>query len=507
MLRSGLIVILLMTALSWPSLSMPFRGDEAIFTIMAREWSQGAMLYRDYWDITNPGIFCFYRCGGTLFGFNEEGIRVFEWLYITSFIFVFSARVRTRYSLADWPLMPTVLIGGAYYFAGYSSTSHLSKTEGLAAFPLVLAMWLTFEPSRSGDRRHWLVVAGVAGGVVVLFKLLFGVCLIACWGVWLYREIRNRGWKAATISALTLVVGVLLVIAPTVAYFAAHGMFDTLVRTLFVFPRQFLDEGERASPQRLAISVRWFLEQYSPVLALAILGIATALRNRNDRILNGFLLLFVASTSVILLQSLSWWSYHFMLLGGISSVTAAYGWPAICEEVRNRIRSGITRGERVTIVIIAIALCLPALTSGAYPILQLTSHRFGLTAADREACRDDIGQAYREAKIEAAWVCQPNRLPGPIYVCGDPLIYWFADRRPAVPISGWSLEMYPRVVRNELVDSIQQQRPVYIFLSCGSQGYESLIHEKYPELALILETQYKLSQVRPTGKWYTLRAR
>jgi hypothetical protein len=66
-------------------LALPFWGDQALFTIYARELSRGAVLYRDVFDVKQPGIFVFYAIGGSLFGFTEVGIHLFELIYWLAF--------------------------------------------------------------------------------------------------------------------------------------------------------------------------------------------------------------------------------------------------------------------------------------------------------------------------------------------------------------------------------------------------------------------------------------
>src|SRR5467141_2357293 len=63
-------------------IAYPFDGDQALFTEGALKISRGAVLYRDFWDIKQPGIFVFYLLGGLIFGFNELGIHVFELIYL-----------------------------------------------------------------------------------------------------------------------------------------------------------------------------------------------------------------------------------------------------------------------------------------------------------------------------------------------------------------------------------------------------------------------------------------
>ena len=48
-------------------LPYPFDGDQALFTTGASKIYRGATLYRDFWDLKQPGIFGFYLLGGVLF--------------------------------------------------------------------------------------------------------------------------------------------------------------------------------------------------------------------------------------------------------------------------------------------------------------------------------------------------------------------------------------------------------------------------------------------------------
>ncbi len=98
----------------------------------------GAVLYRDVWDVTNPGVFWFYQSAGTCFGFGEDGIHLFEWLYWVAFVQGVAFAVKRAHALPRWPLAPAVLVGGLYYLTSCSDPSHLTKAEGLVAFPLFL---------------------------------------------------------------------------------------------------------------------------------------------------------------------------------------------------------------------------------------------------------------------------------------------------------------------------------------------------------------------------------
>ena len=54
-------------------LPFPLAGDTAMFVYAARELSEGARLYVDFWDMKQPGIYWFYQAGGEIFGFDSIG--------------------------------------------------------------------------------------------------------------------------------------------------------------------------------------------------------------------------------------------------------------------------------------------------------------------------------------------------------------------------------------------------------------------------------------------------
>ena len=56
-------------------LALPFCGNTALFMTGARMMDQGGVLYVDFWDFKQPGIYWFFLAGGRLFGLTQLGIR------------------------------------------------------------------------------------------------------------------------------------------------------------------------------------------------------------------------------------------------------------------------------------------------------------------------------------------------------------------------------------------------------------------------------------------------
>ena len=57
------------------NLAYPFAGDQALFTLGGRALAEGAVLYRDFWELKQPGILYFYFLAGQMFGFTEKPVK------------------------------------------------------------------------------------------------------------------------------------------------------------------------------------------------------------------------------------------------------------------------------------------------------------------------------------------------------------------------------------------------------------------------------------------------
>lgn len=494
--------LLVLAVVGWAAAGTPFRGDQALFTEYAKRMHAGDVLYRHLWEVTNPGVFWFYQAAGSCFGFTEDGVHLGEWLWWVAFVQAVSLAVKRAHALPKWPLAPAVLVGGVYFLTSCSDPSHLTKAEGLAAFPLFLAGWLACVAVEPPRPSWWLLsAAGAAGGVAVLFKFTFAPCVLAAWLPAGVLTARRQWWK---LLALPLGLGVPLALAA--GYFALNGALDAAVRCLFVTPREVLAVAEPAGLDRLANSVRWFAEVYSQVLALAIAGTFAALARRRDPLVFAVGLTALAAVPVVLVQRWSWWSYHFLLIAVPVAVLAAFTWPALVRAAGERFGRPFTRREKVVATAVGLALFLPALGHGANADLRLAKHRGGITSDDRAAARSDAGRAYSEATGETAWLHEPDARLGPIFVAGDPLFHTLSGRPMPTRIHGWSLELLTPALWDELVAELKAACPVYVFIDSGVQHYDRLIADRCPAMREWLRTEYTEVRRSALGTWYERRA-
>ncbi len=343
-----------------------------------------------------------------------------------------------------------------------------------------------------------LLLAGAAGGAAVLFKFAFAPCVAVAWLPAAVVAVRRRQWA----RPLALPFGLLLVLGVAVGYFAACGSADDAFRTLFVTPPQVMAVAKLAGFDRIAASVRWLAETYSPVFALAVLGTFASFRRRVDPLVVSLALVVLAAVPVVLVQRWSWWSYHLLLIAVPVSVLAAYTWPAVVKELTDRLTRPPTAREKWVGVAVGVALFLPALGHGANAYLRLAKHHLGFTDADRAAARAEAGRAYAEAIRETDWLRDPTTKPGPVFVAGDPLFHTLSGRPMCTAIHGWALELLTPELWAELLAQLKAARPVYVFIDHGDQHYAEVIDERCPPLREWLTAEYAEVRRSPLGVWY-----
>jgi hypothetical protein len=78
--RYGLPLVVL-AVLGLIHLPYPFGGDQALFLLGAAALDRGEVLYVDFWDNKQPGIYFFFWLAGHLFGFSEAGVHLLELLW------------------------------------------------------------------------------------------------------------------------------------------------------------------------------------------------------------------------------------------------------------------------------------------------------------------------------------------------------------------------------------------------------------------------------------------
>ncbi len=468
-------------------LNYPFMGDQALFVVFARMMDHGAVLYRDIWDIKQPAIFVFYLVAGKAFGFSEAGVHLLEllmWLGFSGAVsWLLRARMRTKWTAALFPF----LFLGSYYAA--ARPGQLTQIEALVGPFLFAAGWLTLprgEGASSGRGR--LFLAGVAGGVVLTFKLMLGIILAAVWVLVLVEWVRRRGGVRAAASKLVLPVlaGVAVPILVAVVYFAAKGQLGLLWSTTFVYPPQFIGVVPRPT-SRLLNSLKLVGGFYFPLLALAGYHTWRAVRRGLSRLDQMLLLWLVAGFLTFVLQL--WWSY--LLLVGLVPVAV------LAVEGLDDLVSSVRRRNLVLVGSFLLLTALPSALNLGTTVSEWIQSGATLPRQGTDEFKASLRPGYADAARSVAFLeAEPE---GAIYVLGDPTYLYLSGRDQAAAINGWSPEMLTPELWKRLADQLNEARPSFFYVAGWASEWVVL---RSPAVGELIGGEFSPYTHDESGTWY-----
>lgn len=482
-------------------LPYPFGGDQALFTIGALKISNGAILYRDFWDLKQPGLYGFYLLAGTLFGFDEVGIHTFELLYMAIFSLVLMKTLKGYFGNPSMACLVPLLTVGIYY--GVSGQWHLTQLEALVGFPMFLSLWYgSGSPYPNGRRSLRFFLSGVMGGIVLLFKFMFLPILAGFWLTTLVdATVSKRGPLLSTLIRICVpvVLGMTVPLLIVLGYFASNNTVGLLYWTFFEYPAQLMRDPPYSNP--VINGLRWLISQFAPLMALGSIGAYISLTNRRDRLLTVNLVLWLfLGLGVILLQTFSRWEYHYLLLFvplGILSVKAL---DILWEQMKALGPPVNSWSGRMVAILGLVLLFSPVLNSLAKKSLDLARNGFALTREQRLQYQRSSSNAYVEALAEVRFLSEPESLPGDIYILGDPIYYLLSGRNQAIALNGWGPELWLPSQSMRLTDQLSQACPPYIFNAMGN-----LISERSPGTARFIDENYHALRRSNRGVWYALK--
>jgi hypothetical protein len=455
----------------------PFTGDQALFATGARQLAHGDVLYRDIWDVKQPGIYLFYLAGHAAVGDGETALHLFELAVLVLFGGVLALSLRDTFARPWVAATVPVLVVGIYYAT--AEPVQLGQVESIVGIPLFATLWSSDRASRPGASRWWLAAAGLAGGAVLLLKLVCAplvlACLVPTFLSWRHADPAGRAGRIAR-DAGALLAGFVLPVGAALVYFAAHGQLGTVRWTYFeVTPettsiagrplRRLLDGGARTA-------ARWAVP-----IVLAGVGLVATFRRGWTRLELGLLAWAIAAVPVFLVQH--WWIYQYAMVLVPLGVFAAHGVDALA--------SRITARRGVALAVVFVVLSVPLGLRVLANTRDLVQHGGALTGADRVALHVETEPNYRDARAWAAHLDAVGATPHGVYVLGNPLDVYLAGRRVSVAVNGWSPEQYPASVWRRLRTDLISARPDEIVVDRFSRR---IMRSRSPETLAIVRRDY-----------------
>jgi hypothetical protein len=473
----------------------PFSGDQALFLVAAQKMHAGGVLYRDFWDIKQPGIFVVYLATGLAFGFTQTGIHVGDLVW--QFVFAIALVLGLRASLTDrrWAAFAPLAVVGAY-FTG-SSPWHLLQVEALAGLPLFCVGWFAIAAFARPERRRTLAaLSGCAAGVAILFKVLFVGMALAIAFTAVANVGRRAGRGAIAGFARDWSLGCLAPLIVFCSYCAYDGTVAEVARTFFVLPFAIATTAEPAPLARLTDSATRFALYYRGIIFLALLGLGLA-RDARSRTWRRIALVWLGAAALtILVQRQSWWQYHFALLIAPVGIYATFGLAALAHRVRS---SGYAGFAWLALCGVASYIAVPLPQAGIVSAMLIASQKPYASADALDRYRIGLSTEYAQARQDAIALPPSARTDGDgVYVLGNPLIYVLSDRLQAVGINGWALQLYTPALWDELDRELRTHPPARVFI--GNQE-RALVSARSTTIGALLAATYVTARTTPDGTW------
>ncbi len=310
----------------------PFYGDQSFFLLGAKRIYNHGILYKDFWDIKQPGIFFFYFIAGKIFGFTTLGIHLFEFLVflIYSYILILFFKAIHIFKNENLISLTALLTVGLYFING--GITMLTQVESIVNIPIQLIIFTNYLAIQSkGWRRFILIfISGILSGVIIQFKLFFIFILISIYGVAFVHQIQTEKLTAALKTAGILIIGFIVSLIPFVIYTFHFNIEHIVYQTFFIYPFKIVTQHGLQDFPRLIKSIKGFFKPLIGLIIPALIGIIF----RQKRILIMYYVIWIISSAlVIYLQKTSWWQYHFQLLFTPIGILSVFGLDIILEQL------------------------------------------------------------------------------------------------------------------------------------------------------------------------------
>jgi hypothetical protein len=223
-------------------------------------------------------------------------------------------------------------------------------------------------------------------------------------------------------------------------------------------------------------------------------GLARRARDRFALMVVVWLLLGIP---VFLIQH--WWIYTLAMFLVPVGLLAGYGVDLLADGW-----GSFGRGTRVVVLVVAAILVVPALVRVSRVGRDVAGHGFALGTGDRAELRADLEPAYARATAWAHRIDAPGSPRGDVYVLGNPLDLFVADRRQSVSINGWSPEQYPEDVWRRVRRELARARPVELVVDRFTDG---IMRDRSPQTRRLIASLYEPFGGSGPDTWYRLRRR
>ena len=252
--------------------------DSPIFQLVGKNWAEGAVPYRDFWDMKGPFVFLVNAAGYAMTG-SRMGVFLLQIVNLFLTLLGVFTLLRVKFSEpAAFGLTLLSLAGLSYVYDGGNLTEE---------YLLPLLAWSFYGLLRwierleaVGDARHpwpYALLYGAVLGLGLMSRLTnaLSVCaavaVVAVVLLW-RREFRNFGANVVAFFA-----GFALTTLPFFAYFHHHGILSDMWDATFVFPLEYTKNPMKAE---YSTPLHYFVLSYLNSMLLMAVAVWLAMRRK-----------------------------------------------------------------------------------------------------------------------------------------------------------------------------------------------------------------------------------
>ncbi len=477
--------------LAWRSLSWPLIHDAPLMHYVAWRIGEGAVPYRDLFDMNFPGAYFLHAAVLALLGSGDLGFRVFDlaWLGWTCALLAAYSR-----SFGMWSASGAALLFAAYHLAGGAwragQRDFLLVLFLLGGTHLVARYW---EDGRS-LRRAILAGLCLGGGMTIKpYAALWWLVLAATAAEGARRRGRPWGPAAATVIGF----GLLVPAAVALWLWRVGGLAPFLdILTRYVLP---LYSGLGRAPLWQALGWHPYGGEILILVGtLSALSLWRVWARREFDIRRGLLLMGLGYGAVHYGIQGKGWEYHLYPLMGFAAPLATSWVDRLPAEGGRRARAALSQAALLGgLVLLTVVLGLKGVEAAEPQWIALKERRVQSLVADL-AGRVEAGSTLQvldttEGGVHALFLL---RLSQPTRFLYD--FHFFHDVE----------HPYVRSLRQEFLSALRRRPPEFIvFFERGwpRGGYERLA--AFPALSAWIQGEYVLERERDGYRIYARRSR
>jgi hypothetical protein len=313
-IRAGLVALVLAPVVgAASSFDWPLTYDASLMHYAAWLIANGAVPYRDFLDMNQPGTYLIHLAAIRLFGPGDLAWRIFDLLWLASGCAAAAAIARRHGALAA--CLAAGLIG-AYHLS--FTSEYLGQRDFFVAV-LLLGAVLTLVRYHESGRAGGLLLAGALIGAAVTIKLtvLLFFLQMATQLIWF----RAGDARAVAREIVALGLGTALPLAAVAAYLLVAGALPAFLGDYVPYLRVYAGVNDTTALEMTENLLRWCGE-IAPALGFALLFLAVPeLRRRLSFVQHAALQGMLFGLAAFVLQAKGW-QYHLypffffaMLLG------------------------------------------------------------------------------------------------------------------------------------------------------------------------------------------------